>query len=1275
MRPVKLLDLVPREELTPLVLGLARLVQLPVCLLDEDGPVLVASSLELPGGGGGPGLPLAEGLQTLSIPIELAGGAGGTLVAGPFRMAGRRRGHGHPSGPSKEDAPALSRTKVELVKVQTQALAQRLADKGLQALALRGEREERGRTQEALIAGELRYLSLLEQMNEGMLVGDRSTCITFVNVQMAALLGYSEEELLGRPFYEFMDPALRASYLARIKQRHIGVSEKYEIELIRKDGERICTLISAAPLRDAQNAVVGSFAVISDITEQKRTEQALRASEEKFRGLFETMQDVFYRADPEGHLILMSPSGARLLGYDSVEDLLGCDIATTMYRDPADRRVFLAALQEKGVVRDYEVTLRKRDGTPVVVSTNSRLNRDAQGNLTGVEGAFFDITDRKRAEEALRRSEERYRLIMDNVQDIIFTHLPDGTISFVSSSIRHLGYAPEEAVGRNLFEFVHPEDQEIAKQAFLRTLQTLQGTGVEVRVRCKNGDFVWVEEQSDPVLRDGRLSQVTCVLRDIAKRKAAEEALRLSEYRYSRIINNIRDLVYSYHPDGRISFVSESVRQMGYETQEVIGHSFFEFMHPEDHAASREAVERASREGVFDAVECRLRRKDGAYVWFEAASEPIVLKGQLLQINGVARDVTGRKLAEMALRDSEEKYRQLVEQLSEGILVSDLDDVITFVNPRMAGMLGYTVEELSGRKGTCLMSEEDLGEYRERVQRRDQGIGDPYEIQLTKKDGSRRHFLVSGTPLRNREGVRVGSFGVLSDITEWKRAQEELKRLSTAIEQASDSIIVTDTKGTILYANPASQALTGMVLADLVGNTLDCLWSGKQTDSFYAKVWDTVLQGETWSGHLVNLRADGVRYETTTTMSPVRDTAGCIQYVVTSARDTTRESELEIQLRHSQRMEAIGVMAGGIAHDFNNILTPVMGYTEMALNRPGLEPKVADYLKEIALAGQRASELVQQILTFSRQTEQVKQPVQVDAIVKESLKLLRAGIPATIAIRQRIGGQGLQTLADASQIHQVVMNLCTNAFHAMREQGGVMEVVLEPITLDTPLVLLGATLPAGDYLRLRVSDTGRGMDEETQKKIFLPFFTTKRVGEGTGLGLSIVHGIVVGMGGSIAVDSEVGQGTTFTLYFPSVRRFTKEGPVADLLTPKGKERLLVVDDEGVIGAMLQDALTFFGYEVETFESPVEALECFRADPEHFDLVITDLQMPELTGVDLAKPLLALRKGLPIILMTGYTEDLEEVAAKEMGFTLMLRKPISLAVIGQSVRAVLDRSPV
>ena len=1383
-------ELVGESQLRPLVAALSRLTGLPVALFEREG-VLLATSLEQ-------ACPpesdesLGSGERLISLPVQVASEVRGILVLGPYHPAGHRR----LPGTAKDRPPILSLLRVEVVRARAQALVQLLGEMGGQALELRREAAERRRAEAALRDREYQYRSLVEQMREGILAGDLATRITFVNPAMAEMLGYREEELLGRPFYEFMAPEIRPRYLARIARRHTGESERYETELIRKDGERISISLSAVPLRDVQGMVIGSFGVISDLTEKKRSEKAIRESEEKFRRIFESMQDVFYRGDAEGRLTLMSPSGARLLGYDSADALIGKSIAEAMYLDPQDRKRFLEAIHEKGFVRDYKVTLRKADGRPVLVATDSRLVLDERGRDAGVEGVFYDITERVKSEEALRQSEERYRLIVDNIQDVIFTHLPDGCVSFVSGSVRHLGYRPEDCLSLNLFQFVHPEDLETARNAFLRTLNTKQGSAIELRVLCKDGSYLWMEEKSDPVLQDGRITQVTCVLRDISKRKAAEEALRRSEYKYSRIIHNIRDIVYSYTPDGILTFVSESVRQLGYEHDEIVGYSIFSFLHPDDRNLVFEANRNAMDRGGFEPVECRLRTKGGDYVWVEASSEQVLVGGHLVQINGVARyiaerkaaeealrlseeryrslinniqdiifshqpdgrvsfasesvrrlgyepeevagrpifeflhpddvpgarvvleharsehrqahlefrfrakgggyvwfeensepifedgrlvqfnavarDITSRREAESALRESEAKYKWLLEQLNEGILVGDLQGVISFVNPRMAEMLGYADTELLGRPMASLAEGPWPGIHAGRNESRGAGFNVQQEIRLQRKNGDPVHFLVSGTPLRNGDGEVVGTFSVLSDITQWKRDQEELTRLSTAIEQASDSIIITDTRGLILYANPASQEITGCPLALLVGSSLEKFRGSQHPDAFYQDMWSRVMKGETWSGRIANTREDGAHYETASTISPVRDSSGRIQYVVMSSKDITRESELEAQLRHSQRMEAIGVLAGGIAHDFNNILTPVIGYTEMALGRPGLDTRVADYLNEIASAGRRASELVQQILTFSRQAEQVKQPVQVDAIVKETIKLLRAGIPSTIAIRQRIGAMGVQALADASQIHQVVMNLCTNAFHAMREKGGVMEVSLDPVTLEAPLVLMGTTLPAGDYLRLKVSDTGPGMDESTQKKIFLPFFTTKRVGEGTGLGLSIVHGIVVGMGGSIAVESQVGSGTTFTVYLPAVHQDLQEAVATAQSLPKGSERLLVLDDESVIGAMLQDALTFFGYEVETSDSSIEALDRILRDPGRFDLVITDLTMPDLTGLELARKLWEIRAELPVVLMTGYTENLDETSAVSMGFEALLRKPVSLSLIGQTVRAALDR---
>jgi PAS domain S-box-containing protein len=378
----------------------------------------------------------------------------------------------------------------------------------------------------------------------------------------------------------------------------------------------------------------------------------------------------------------------------------------------------------------------------------------------------------------------------------------------------------------------------------------------------------------------------------------------------------------------------------------------------------------------------------------------------------------------------------------------------------------------------------------------------------------------------------------------------------------------------------------------------------------------------------------------------------------------------ERQLRQSQKMEAIGTLAGGIAHDFNNLLTPIMGYTEMAvMSEP--ETAVRQYLDEVLKASRRARDLVQQILTFSRQSDKALRPVRFGPILKEVLKLLRASLPATVEIRQEIRTErdGLQ--ADPTEIHQVLMNLCTNAAHAMRERGGVLTVQLNELTVDRFARGELARLAPGPYLELVVSDTGAGMDKATQERIFEPFFTTKKSGEGSGMGLSVVHGIVTALKGLIAVESEPGKGTTFRLFFPRLEEAPAPAEEAAQAVPGGTERVLFVDDEPNIAQLMQELLTSLGYRATVFTSSPEALQAFRADPGAFDLVITDQLMPQLNGSELAREVTRLRPGLPVILCTGFSRTLSQEEAEAVGITEHIMKPVVVRQLAEALRRALD----
>jgi len=387
--------------------------------------------------------------------------------------------------------------------------------------------------------------------------------------------------------------------------------------------------------------------------------------------------------------------------------------------------------------------------------------------------------------------------------------------------------------------------------------------------------------------------------------------------------------------------------------------------------------------------------------------------------------------------------------------------------------------------------------------------------------------------------------------------------------------------------------------------------------------------------------------------------------------DVSERKRLEGQLQQAQKMEAIGALAGGIAHDFNNILFPIIGYTEMTLDRMEADSREKKNLEEVLKGAHRARDLVAQILTFSRQGEQEVKPLRLQLVVKEALKLLRSTMPTTIEIRERIDKNGRPVLADPTQVHQIVMNLCTNAYHAMKETGGCLDVGLEEVALDDENIPAGGRLGPGSYILLTVSDTGGGMDATTLQQIFDPYFTTKSKGEGTGLGLSVVHGIVKSYGGDIQVFSHPGEGTTFHVYLPVIDGVPVETEPPGQPPPGGRERILVIDDEAVLLRMLNRMLSSLGYEVTCRQNSREALRTFLDAPDAVDLVITDMTMPEMTGVQLARELLDVRPDLPIILCTGFSALISEESAAQIGIKKLVMKPVVRRDMAEAIRGVLD----
>ncbi|OPY68162.1 MAG: Blue-light-activated protein [Syntrophorhabdaceae bacterium PtaU1.Bin034] len=497
--------------------------------------------------------------------------------------------------------------------------------------------------------------------------------------------------------------------------------------------------------------------------------------------------------------------------------------------------------------------------------------------------------------------------------------------------------------------------------------------------------------------------------------------------------------------------------------------------------------------------------------------------------------------------------------------------------------------------------------------------------------------------------------------------------LATAVEQAAESVMITDKSGIIQYANPAFEKISGFTRDEIIGKKPSILKSGRQSAAFYKTMWETISRGEVWKGLLVNRRKDGALYEVEISISPIRDESGAITNYVSVKRDVTEERRLEQQLVRAQKMEAIGTLASGIAHDFNNIVTAILGFTDLVIDDIPEGTKTRRRLGYVREAGLRARDLIKQILSFSRQNDTGRKPVKLAPIVKETLKLIKASIPATIEIRQSISSDGRSVLADPVQIQQILMNLCTNAAHAMREHGGVLEVSLTALEFESASYFPQPGMAPGPYFRMTVADTGCGMDSSMLERIFDPFFTTKKPEEGTGLGLAVVQRIVKSYGGAITVTSEPGKGSSFEVFLPCITAGEKGGETVAPSVEKGSGTILFVDDDPSIIRLGRDLLRQLGYRVVTSRGAREALNTFEKNPHRFSLLLTDYIMPHMTGTELAREAHKIRPDIPIAMITGLTQIPTKGEMKSAGVLEVALKPLTMEELAEIIKRAMSRT--
>jgi two-component system cell cycle sensor histidine kinase/response regulator CckA len=769
-------------------------------------------------------------------------------------------------------------------------------------------------------------------------------------------------------------------------------------------------------------------------------------------------------------------------------------------------------------------------------------------------------------------------------------------------------------------------------------------------------------------------------------RKRAEEDLRQSEERFRYLSDGSMEAIFFTKNGFCLEANQVAVEIFGYDDRaQFIGLFGTEIIAPESH----DIVKSHMLTNTFESYEAIGIRKNGTRFPIAIRSKAMPYKDEgIVRVTSIA-DISETKKIEKALRESENRFKALHNASFGGIAIHD-KGIILECNHGLTVISGYSEVELKSMDGLMLIAEKSRDLVSNNIST---GYEKPYEAMGLRKNGEEYPMRLEArnVPYKGKN-VRTVEF---RDITERKRDEEALRKseaqMRAITDSAQDAILMMDQNGRISYWNPAAESIFGYTCDEAIGKNLHQLIAPQRYHEAHHAAFARFQQ--TGQGNVVDstleLKAchkNGHEISVELSLSSLHlqdcwHSVGIIRDITERKQAEEEKAKLEGQIQRAQKMESIGSLAGGIAHDLNNILFPISGLSEMLLD--DIPPDTPEHksIEQIYKSAKRGSDLVKQILSFSRQSNPKKLPIRIQPILKEALKLAQATIPRNIEIKSHINTDCGMISADPTQIHQIAMNLITNAFHAVEQNGGMIDITLKEIAIisfdekgDSPFHAIPGDILAGGYACIKVSDTGTGIDQTLIDKIFDPFFTTKELGKGTGLGLSVVHGIVKEHGGDIRVYSEIGKGTVFHVYLPLLEDTgdTKNAAVIKQY-PTGCERIMLVDDEEPIVHMEQMILERLGYQVTVRLSSLDALGAFKANSGNFDLVISDRGMPNMTGEQLAGELMSIRPGIPIILCTGFSNENDVKRAKAMGVKGFLMKPVATGDLAEMVRKVLDET--
>ena len=1125
-----------------------------------------------------------------------------------------------------------------------------------------------------------RYRTLMNACRDGIAIINQDHLVVEANQRFAEMLGYGPEDVTRLHTWDWdvgmTEAEIRANFADLTK-----TNKMFETRHRRQDGTIYEAEVSASGARVGDTPLV--FTVSRDITERRQNEKALRESEQRYRLLVNTIPAVVFKGYPDWSVDFFDDKIEALTGYPKAafdnRRLKWSDLVLEADQ-PEAKRIFTQALKtNRAYVQEYRI--KHKDGKILWIQARGQIICDQEGKIDHISGVLFDITERKLTEQALQASEAKYRQLVENANSIILRMDPTGRITFFNEfAQKFFGYSENEVLGRNVVGTIVPEIETTGRDLADMIANIAQYperyVNHENENMRKNGERVWVAWTNKAIFDDqGRVTETLCIGNDMTEYKRAVEALRESEERYRLLFSHSPLGIMHFNQQGIIVACNDKfVEIMGSSQQALIGFDMLKSIRDE-----------AMHTAVMTALGGEIGQYEGDYLSV-TGNKLTPLRALFSRVNNdageflgglcIIEDITERRQAEMALQQEKQKFQTLAEQSPLGISLIDKRGVYQYFNPKFIELFGYTPDEIpTGRDWFAKAYPDPV--YRQQVistwindlKNFGRGKCRRRTFTVTCKDGSQKIIHFRAVTLEN-----LDEFIIYEDITERTQAEEALKeseeRFKLLFEYAPDAYFLHDLTGNLINGNQTAEKLGGYRRQELIGkNIMDLPLLDPQQRSLIPGLLAQVAQGQTAGPIELTLsQRYGSKVNVEIRSYPVNFRGQPL--VLGIARDITARKKMEEELIKASKLESLSILAGGIAHDFNNLLHGILG--NLSLARTMLNPISRDELfKRLSAAESaclRASELTQQLLTFAKGSLPVRKPTLISELIKDGVNFALIG--SMVRGELDLPDHLWPVEVDAGQLSQVLNNLLINAEQAM-PQGGIIKVTAQNITIDDKSTL---PLRAGKYVKISIIDQGTGIPKEHLSMIFDPYFTTKQ--QGSGLGLATSYAVIRNHGGYIAVDSQVGVGTSFHIFLPASKKKVIDATEVTDRPVAGQGRILVMDDEAIIRELVAKMLERIGYEVECARDGAEALKLYaqaKNTGQPFNAVILDLTIPGgMGGKEAIKRLLQLDPQVKAIVSSGYADGTTVANYKEYGFQGIIPKPYRLAELSRVLHGVINR---